>query len=120
MIYAFQCAGDTNSWDYSENAGTRIQPVVRWVQSDAPCNPADWTPDTWHHVQISYSRDDGGNVTYHSGWLDGVESPINATVNSDFALRWTPGILVANFQVDGVGASGSSTLYLDDLTIYRW
>lgn len=120
IIYAFQCAGDTNTWDYSENAGTRTSPVVHWVQSKAPCNPADWTPDAWHHVQISYSRDNAGNVIYHSVWLDGVESPINETVNSDFALRWTPGILVANFQVDGVGASGSSTLYLDDLTIYRW
>jgi hypothetical protein len=45
VIYAFQCAGDTNTWDYSENAGTRKQPVVRWVQSNAPCNPAEWTPD---------------------------------------------------------------------------
>jgi hypothetical protein len=53
-------------------------------------------------------------------WLDGVESPINVKVNSDFALGWGAGLLVTNFQVDGVGASGSSTLHLDDLTIYRW
>jgi hypothetical protein len=120
VIYAFQCAGDTNTWDYSENAGTRKQPVVRWVRSKAPCNPAEWTPDAWHHVQISYSHDGAGNVTYHSVWLDGVESPINVKVNSDFALGWGAGLLVTNFQVDGVGASGSSTLHLDDLTIYRW
>jgi hypothetical protein len=70
-------------------------------------------------VQVSYSRDDAGNVTYHSVWLDGVEAPINQTVNSDFDLRWAP-VLIANFQVDGLGAIGSSTLYLDDLTLYRW
>ena len=120
VIYAFQCSGNANVWEYSSNAGTRTSPVVKWLRSSAPCNPANWTPNTWHHVQISYSRDDVGNVTYHSAWLDGVESPINATVNSDFALGWAAGTLITNFQVDGVGASGSATLYLDDLTIYRW
>jgi hypothetical protein len=119
IIYAFQCAGDSNTWDYSENAGTPDAPVVNWVHSDQFCNPLDWTPNEWHHVQVSYSRDDAGNVTYHSVWLDGVEAPINQTVNSDFALGWAS-VLIANFQVDGLGASGSSILYLDDLTIYRW
>jgi hypothetical protein len=120
VIYAFQCAGDTNTWDYSENAGTRQAPVVKWIESDQPCNPENWTPNAWHHVQISYSRDDVGNVTYNGVWLDGVEAPINATVPSAFSLRWAAGDLMANFQVDGSGASGSSTLYLDNLTIYRW
>jgi hypothetical protein len=120
VIYAFQCAGDSNTWDYSENAGTRAAPIVRWVKSTASCNPATWTTDTWHHVQISYSRDDVGNVTYHSVWLDGVEAPINETVMSAFSLNWASGDLIANFQVDGTAASGSSTLYLDDLTLSRW
>jgi hypothetical protein len=120
VIYAFQCAGDTNTWDYSENAGTPAEPVVKWMQSNQPCNPADWTPNAWHHVQVSYSRDDVGNVTYNAVWLDGVEAPINATVPSAFTLGWAAGVLVTNFQVDGVGSSGSSTLYLDNLTLYRW
>jgi hypothetical protein len=59
-------------------------------------------------------------VTYHAVWLDGVESDINATVNSDFTLGWAAGTLITNFQVDGAGASGSATLYLDNLTIYHW
>jgi hypothetical protein len=71
-------------------------------------------------VQISYSRDDSGNVTYHSVRLDGVESPINATVPGAFSLGWATGTLVANFQVDGTSGSGSSTLYADNLTLYRW
>ena len=120
VIYAFQCAGDSNTWDYTENAGTPTAPIVRWVKSSAPCNPATWTPNAWHHVQISYSRDDSGNVTYHAVWLDGIEADINVTVNSDFRLGWALGTLITNFQVDGVGASGSSRLYLDNLTISRW
>jgi Chitobiase/beta-hexosaminidase C-terminal domain len=120
VIYAFQCSGNANVWEYSSNAGTPTAPVVKWLRSTAPCNPANWTTNVWHHVQISYSRDDAGNVTYHSAWLDGVESPINQTVNSDFTLGWAAGTLITNFQVDGAGASGSATLYLDNLTIYRW
>ena len=26
VIYAFQCAGTSGTWDYSENAGTRLTP----------------------------------------------------------------------------------------------
>jgi hypothetical protein len=120
VIYAFQCSGFANVWEYSANVGTPTAPVVKWLRSTAPCNPANWTPDAWHHVQISYSRDAVGNVTYESVWFDGVESPINATVNSDFTLGWAAGTLVSNFQVDGLGSNGSATLYLDNLTISRW
>jgi hypothetical protein len=120
VIYAFQCAGDSNTWDYSENAGTRAAPVVEWIRSNAPCNPASWAPDVWHHVQISYSRDEVGNVTYNAVWLDGVETVIGVTAPSAFPLGWASGDLLTNFQVDGAGASGSSTLYLDNLTVYRW
>jgi len=120
VIYAFQCAGDTNTWDYSENAGTRANPVVKWVPSNQSCNPANWTKNAWHHVQISTSRDDVGNVTYHSVWLDGVEYPINETVMSAFSLNWAAADLIANFQIDGISGSGDSTLYLDNFTIYRW
>jgi hypothetical protein len=120
VIYAFQCSGDSNAWEYSENAGTPQAPVVKWVKSNQPCNPESWTPNAWHHVQISTSRDDAGNVTYNGVWLDGVEAPINETVNSAFSLGWAAGDLMANFQIDGSGAGGSSTLYLDKFTIYRW
>lgn len=121
VIYAFQCAGASKTWEYSSNAGTPSQPSVKWLRSSAPCDPANWTSNAWHHVQISYSRDNVGNVTYHSVWLDGVESPINKTVNSDFRLGWAAGVLIANFQVDGLtGTDGSATLYLDNFNMYRW
>jgi hypothetical protein len=119
VIYGFQCDGYSSTWDYTENAGTPEVPIDHWVKSAEACNIHDWSIDTWHHVQVSYARDNSGNVTYNSVWLDGVEQPINATVPSAFALGWGS-TLLTNFQVDGLGASGSSTAYLDDLTVYRW
>jgi hypothetical protein len=118
VIYGFQCDGASQTWDYTKNAGTPAQPNDQWVHSNAYCNASQWTPNMWHHVQISYSRDNSGNVTYHSVWLDGLESPLNVTVPSDFTLGWTP-TLLTNFQVDG-NQSGSNTVYLDNLTISRW
>jgi len=113
VIYGFQCSGDSQTWEYSGAGG-------KWVSSSQPCNPSNWQTNTWHHVQISYSRDDSGNVTYQSVWLDGNEQVINATVPSSFALGWQVGVVQTQFQLDGLGASGGSTVYLDKLTIYRW
>jgi hypothetical protein len=113
VIYAFQCDGYAHVWDYSGAD-------AKWVKSVQPCNLANWSTDTWHHIQISYSRDDSGNVTYQSVWLDGAEQAINETVPSSFALGWQVGVVQTQFQMDGLGASGSSTVYLDNLTIYRW
>jgi hypothetical protein len=119
VIYAFQCSGYSKTWEYTANLGTPTSPSIKWMKSTAPCNPASWTRDTWHHIQIQTSRDDSGNVTYHSVWFDGVEAPINQTVNSRFSLGWALGALVANFQVDGSG-TGSATIYVDNFTQYRW
>ncbi|MFP5235236.1 MAG: hypothetical protein ACLGSD_04985 [Acidobacteriota bacterium] len=120
VIYAFQCAGWSKTWDYTENAGTPTNPVVKWMHSNQTCNPQAWAANTWHHVQISYSRDSSGNVTYQSVWLDGVEQDINQTVPSAFALGWGPA-LVTNFQIDGfTSTAGSATVYLDNLTVSRW
>jgi hypothetical protein len=120
IIYAFQCAGASGYWEYSRNSGTPASPVVQWVKSSQKCNPMNWSTNTWHHIQIWTSRDDKGDVTYHSVYLDGVEYPINATVMSDFQLGWKVGVEVANFQVDGLLNSGVSTLYLDQFTMYSW
>ncbi len=117
-IFGFQCDGWSGTWDYTQNQGSASHPVDAWVHSRAACNPRAWARNTWHHLQINYSRNSSGAVTYHSVWLDGKESVINATVFSAFALGWGPTILT-NFQVDGLGNS-SATVYLDNLTIYRW
>jgi hypothetical protein len=120
VIFGFQCDGWSGTWDYTENKGTPEEPVDVWLHSRAACNPHKWSTNTWHHVQVSYSRDDSGNVTYGSVWLDGLQSSINVTAPSAFALGWAP-TLLTNFQIDGSAAStGTATVYLDDLTIYRW
>jgi hypothetical protein len=118
-LFGFQCDGYTSTWDYTKNAGSPTAPSDQWVHSGAYCNPRSWSINTWHHVQVYYSRDDSGNITYHSVWLDGNQQNINATVNSAFALGWAP-TLTTNVQVDGLGSSGSPTIYLDNLTISRW
>ncbi|HTV83326.1 MAG TPA: hypothetical protein VME18_11800 [Acidobacteriaceae bacterium] len=119
IIYGFQCDGNSHTWDYTENAGSPTDYVDHWLHSEQSCNVHNWAADTWHHVQIWYSRDDSGNVTYHSVWLDGTEQDIDATVPASFALGWAS-VLVTNLQVDGEGSSGSSTVYVDKLTVYRW
>jgi len=119
VIYGVQCSSYSGTWEYTTNAGTPELPVDQWDRSTAPCDPRKWTPDTWHHVQISYSRDANGLVTYKSIWLDGAESVLNVTTPSAFALGWAS-TLVTNFQVDGLGTSGSSTVYVDNLTVFRW
>jgi hypothetical protein len=119
VIFGFQCDGYTSTWDYTRNAGTPTAPSDQWVHSGAYCNPRAWSVNVWHHVQVYYSRDDSGNVTYHSVWLDGSQQNINSTVNSAFALGWGP-VLLTNFQVDGLGASGAPAAYLDNLTVSWW
>ena len=120
VIYGFQCDGYSKTWDYTANQGTPTSPNDVWVHSSATCNPQSWSANAWHHVQISYSHDNSGNVTYESVSLDGVQQTINATVNSAFALGWGAGALLTNFQIDGMGTSGTTTVYLDNLKIYRW
>ncbi len=120
VIFGFQCDGWAGTWDYTENAGTPVAPIDHWVNSSASCNTQTWAQNTWHHVQVSYARDNDGNVTYQSVWLDGNQQQINATVPSAFALGWAP-TLLTNFQVDSiVPGKSSSTVYLDNLTISRW
>jgi len=118
-IFGFQCDGYSSTWDYTVNAGTPNKPVDKWVNSKASCNIHNWSVNAWHHVQVYYSRDNSGNITYHSVWLDGNQQNINATANSAFALGWQPSLLT-NLQLDGIGSGGAATVLLDNLTVYRW
>jgi hypothetical protein len=120
VIFGFQCDGWNGTWDYTENAGSPSKPVDKWIKSKQGCNPRSWATNTWHHVQISYSRTDSGVVTYHSVTLDGNLQSIEATVPSAFALHWGP-TLLTNLQIDSATEGKStSTVYLDQLTISRW
>jgi hypothetical protein len=93
--------------------------VDQWLHSSAPCNPRSWTTGVWHHIQIAYSRDDEGNVTYEYVMFDGVQKTLNETTPSAFALGWGSALLT-NFQIDGLGGYGSAMVYVDNLTVYRW
>lgn len=119
IIYGFQCDGYSSTWDYTTNAGTPSSPVDQWARTSVPCNPRNWTRNTWHHIQIAYSRDNSGNVTYKYVTMDGVQKSINETVPSAFALGWGP-TLLTNFQIDGLGGYGTANVYMDKLTISRW
>ena len=119
VLFGFQCDGYTGTWDYNANWSGPEHPKDQWMHSSAPCNIRSWGRNQWHHIQISYSRDDYGVVTYHEVRVDGFYQAINATVPSAYALGWAP-VLLTNFQVDGLGGGGSVTLFLDNLVIYRW
>jgi hypothetical protein len=119
VIFGVQCDGFSNTWDYTLNAGSPSVPSDQWRHSYAKCNPASWSPNAWHHVQMLYSRDAAGNVTYKTIWFDNVENPIWVTVPSAFKLGWSP-VLLTNFQVDGFSGSAASTVYVDNMTVYRW
>jgi len=120
VIMGFQCDSWIQRWDYAVNAGSPTSPNDTWLHSYAPCNVQNWTPNQWHHVQIYYSHDDSGWVTYHSVWLDGAEQDLDFTVFSGYELGWGPAI-VTNFQIDG-NSSGTTwgNVYLDEMTVYRW
>ncbi len=119
VIYGFQCDGWTGTWDYTANLGSPTSPVDRWVHSSQGCNPKNWSINTWHHVQVQYSRDTVGNVFYNYVTFDGVQQWIGIKAMSAFALGWGP-TLLTNFQVDGSNAGGSSIVYLDNTVVYRW
>jgi hypothetical protein len=118
IIFGFQCDGWNGTWDYTINAGSAKSPVDKWSYTSQTCNPANWSRNTWHHVQVTYSHTSSGSVTYHSVWLDGKEQALNVTGFAGFTLGWGSA-LVTNFQVDGRG-SGTATVYLDKLTVSRW
>ena len=120
VVYGMQCDGWSNTWDITVNKGTTTHPSDQWVHTGAHCNVRSWSTNAWHHVQLSYSRNDTGWITYKSVSLDGVKQTINTTALGAYALGWGP-TLLANVQIDGAtGGSGSAAAIVDDLTVYRW
>lgn len=120
VLMGFQCDSWIDRWDYAVNGGSPTQPNDTWLHSYAPCNVHQWSVNTWHHVQIYFSRASNGWVTYHSVWLDGAEQTLNFTVFAGYDLGWGPAI-VTNFQIDGnSGGTTWANVYLDAVTVYRW
>jgi len=120
VLIGFQCDGYTGKWAYNANHGSASNPKIAWVsKSGTSCNPRSWAQNKWHHVQASFYRSSGGTVTYHSIWLDGVETKLNVQQFAGADLNWDP-VIVTQFQVDGLGSSGTVTAYLDSLSISAW
>ena len=120
VLTGVQCDGWTGNWAYTANIGSASSPRPSWIKaSGTSCNPRHWKQYTWHHVQASISRNNSGYITYHSVWLDGVETQLNATVYGAANLGWGPAV-TTQFQVDGYGSSGHVTAYLDHLKISMW
>jgi hypothetical protein len=119
VLVGVQCDGYHGQWAYTVNTGSASNVKPHWqAKSGTSCNPRSWSRDNWHHVQFSFTRDDSGNITYQSIWLDGVESKLNEVAFGAADLGWGPAINT-QFQLDGMG-SGSVTAYVDNLTISRW
>jgi hypothetical protein len=117
VIYGTQCAAHSKTWEYTyvDRSGTH------WHPSNIHCNPHDWGKKKWHRVQIGMHRDEGGNVTYDWVNFDGVYTDFQgANAFSARALRWTPGELLLNFQIDGARKKGVMDAYLNNLAVYRW
>ena len=120
VIYGMQCDGWSNTWDVAVNKGTTYSPWIGWAHTSAPCSVRTWGKNEWHHVQLSYSRNDTGWITYKSAALDGNSQPINMTVLGAYNLGWKPTLMV-NVQLDGAtSGSGSASVIIDDLTVNRW
>jgi hypothetical protein len=120
VLMGFQCDGWTGHWAYTVNTGSAGSPRPKWVsKSSTSCNPRHWSTYKWHRVQASFSRDSSGYITYHSIWLDGVESKLDVKVFGAADLGWGD-VLQTQFQVDGYGSSGHVTAYVDALKVSAW
>jgi hypothetical protein len=126
IIFATQCSSISGTWEYSYITGGSTGGQPHWKPSNIACNPQNWAPRKWHHVQIQTHRSntgDGDIVTHDWVKLDNAKAKNfnNAVAPSGLFLNWDIGRLLVNFQVDGANAtSGSITGYFDEMQVYRW
>lgn len=115
VIFGTQCDFVGGFWQYTSN----VAGAATWNNSTIPCTKSAWTANTWHHIQVGTHRDSVGNVTYDYVNFDGTRQNFGAiTVNSHFALGWTPlGTKLVNVQVDSDTTGGTFNLYLDSFSV---
>ena len=99
---------------------TKTDTACHWVPTAMAGNPKNWPLKTWLHFEIATHRDNLGNITYDAAHFNGITQKINATMPSSLMLGWGVGILLANFQLGGDGASGSITAYASNLQVAKW
>lgn len=117
-ILGTQCSSYSKTWEVTLMSSTG---GWHWVPTNLFCNPLTWTPNVPHHVRIFGTIDAAGVSTYEGVELDTAYSTFTgATGPTARSLGWSVGSVLPNFQIGGLGASGSATIYADKLTIYRW
>jgi hypothetical protein len=118
IMFNTQCSSDSKTWEYT----VITNGSDHWTPSNVPCNTLTWAPNTWHHIQIGYHRDNSGNVTHDWVNFDGTHSVFsNTTKPASESLGWAKGTLLTNVQVDGLSkGSGSITVYVHKMTFYHW
>lgn len=119
-ILGFQCSHYDHAWDYTLSK-LSTGGSWHWVASKVACDPTLWTAKTWHHIQI-VGHFDSNDVSYYDGvWFDGAYSAIGGSGATGYALGWSKGSVVINFQIDGLATgNGSTSVSASQLTIYRW
>lgn len=117
-ILGTQCASQEKAWDVTF---TNTSGAWHWVSTGVPCNPETWTPNVLHHIRIFGIISASDVSTYLGVEFDGVYTPFTGETGSTAdALGWGKGVNLTNVQMDGLGASGSATVYVDTLTETRW
>jgi hypothetical protein len=119
VIFSTQCAGITGAgyWE----AGYTEGKYDHWWASGIKCNPQNWAPNVWHHIQIGMHRNASGVVVHDWVNFDGTQHAWGYSRESAHFLGWAPGVVDVQFQIEGSSkGSGSVTSYIHKLTVYRW
>ncbi len=119
VILSTQCSGEIGRWEFGDSVGRHDH----WKSTPIKCDPADWSANTWHHIQIGEHHAVNSDMVTHD-WItiDGVYTPLeDATLESGHFLDWGAGDTNTQFQIEGASTGkGSVTAYVHKLTVYRW
>jgi hypothetical protein len=91
---------------------------LRWIHTNIPCPKLD--PNKWHHVKIYAERTatQTHNISYT---VDGVTYPVPAQYAwHDTRSSGTATTQNVQVQMDINGNAGTSSEYIDKLTLYLW
>lgn len=125
VILGLQCVHSADTWEYTLNTGSLTDPHDQWEVPNpkVACDPEALAANTWHHLQLAAHRDASGNVYYDSITVDGTTTNVSWSGFDEFGIKWSPGDLILNYQVDGIyngGQEATATTYLDGMTMIYW
>lgn len=116
-IIGWRCNFSSSTWDYT----IEVTPTTStWVHSSVACIKAGWPENQFNSIVLN-AHTVGVNTCYDSIVFNGVTSVVNQCVNSNFSIGFVPvGLIQINFQLDGDGASFSTTVYQDETAVNRY